>query len=123
MGAGLYSEGSKITQQDSISALTFPYVVFGSFFIITSIVILSYMLGYAMPDVLVRIFNSLATILYFISGTVNLYIWLAKRNSAVNGDSMKFLLAVSMVHYFVAFIYGIDAFISYRKAIIFEELS
>lgn len=36
---------------------------------------------------------------------------------------MKFLLAVSMVHYFVAFIYGIDAFISYRKAIIFEELS
>ncbi|KAJ8945731.1 hypothetical protein NQ314_009094 [Rhamnusium bicolor] len=120
---GIYSEGLKFLK-DSLYSMMFPNTVFSSFIIITSVIILSCMLGCAMPDVLIRIFNILGMILYFASATVTLYEGFAKEiNEELDKElafQRKLLLATSVISYFNSALYAVDVYFSIKKAITFE---
>lgn len=74
---GIYS--TKIVKllldQDILSSIIFPNVVFSSYIIILCVVIMSYILGYPMPDILVRIFNAIAVILYLVTIGISGFMW------------------------------------------------
>lgn len=117
----MYSEGVKIMWQlNNVSSICFPNVVFASFIIITSVIILSYVLGYKMPDTLIRIFNSLAVILYFIAATITIHVWWLKNHQKQYNLMEKFLLIQSILSYINSVVYGLDLFYSIRKTIKFN---
>ncbi|KAJ8956716.1 hypothetical protein NQ318_014071 [Aromia moschata] len=92
-----------------------------SYVIITGVIILSSMLGCAMRDVLIRIFNILGMILYFSAATVIFYECLARKlDEEVDAEltyQRKWLFTTSVTAYFNAVVYAVDVFFSVKKAI------
>ncbi|XP_018580354.1 uncharacterized protein LOC108918001 [Anoplophora glabripennis] len=120
---GIYTEGLKFLR-DSINSMMYPNIVFSSFIIITSVILLSCLLGCAMPDVLTRIFNILGMILYFSASTVILYEALTKKiNEELNEELVfqrKLLFVTSVFSYFNSVLYAVDVYFSIKRAITFE---
>ncbi|KAK9681335.1 hypothetical protein QE152_g38376 [Popillia japonica] len=61
--------------ESRMTSLMFPNIVFTTFLIITSVLALGYALRQNMPEVVIRIFNVIGMILYFVSASVSGYIW------------------------------------------------
>nr|CAD7412230.1 unnamed protein product [Timema poppensis] len=80
---GLYSVGILLVRHDITSQLL-PYVVFASYMIITSVIVLSYVLGQKMAELLIRVFNSLAVILFLVTGIILLVIWTEFRQKMID---------------------------------------
>ncbi|KAJ8922939.1 hypothetical protein NQ315_001484 [Exocentrus adspersus] len=120
---GVYAEGLKFLK-DSINTMMYPNIVYSSFIIITSVILLSCLLGCAMPDVLIRIFNILGMVLYFAAATVTLYESLARKTSHGAGDEVvvqrQMLFATSVMSYFNTVLYAVDVYFSIRRAVSFE---
>ncbi|KAJ8980131.1 hypothetical protein NQ317_009190 [Molorchus minor] len=119
----IYSEGL-IFLKNSINSMMFPNIVFSSFVIITSAVILSRMLGCAIPEVLIRIFSFLGLILYFAAATVILYECLNSIGEYLLDEMVfrrKLLFATSAISYFNFVVYVVDVYFSVKKAISFEN--
>lgn len=121
---GIYTEGLKFLR-DSINSMMFPNIVFSSFIIITSVILLSCLLGCAMPDVLTRIFNILGMILYFSAATVILYEALTKEIKGKLDEALMFqrklLYVTSVFSYFNFVLYAVDVYLSIKRAITFES--
>lgn len=77
------------------------------------------MLGKAMPDILIRVFNSIGTILYFISATVTITAWICKvENGVIDLElSLNLLLIQAILSYINCTLYGIDMVLSLRKSL------
>lgn len=103
---------------DSITFLCFPNVAFSTSIIITAVIIISYLLGENMPDVLIRVFIAIIIILYFISATVTITIWC---NKDVNEPHLQFakncLLIQAILSYGIALVYGLDMFFNIKRSI------
>ncbi|KDR10073.1 hypothetical protein L798_15310 [Zootermopsis nevadensis] len=71
---GSYSKGvNGVTSSTTEQML--PYFVCSAYMIITPVILISYVLGHRMPEILIRIFNTLAGILFLVAGTVALQNW------------------------------------------------
>ncbi|KDR10072.1 uncharacterized protein LOC110838271 [Zootermopsis nevadensis] len=68
---GLYSEGLNRIP-NNITTQLFPYIVCSIYLIITPVIAFSYVTGHRMPELIVRIFNTLAGILFLVAGVVAL---------------------------------------------------
>lgn len=105
---------------NSITSLMFPNVVFSAFIIITSVIMMSYVLGHNMPPVLIRIFNAIGMILYFVATCVTGQAWWSKARQVTNDEEMFYanmLLAQVVVSTVNVLIYGYDMFSSVRRAV------
>lgn len=103
---------------DSKTSLMFPNAVFSAFIIITSVIMMSYVLGHNMPPVLVRIFNAIGMVLYFVATCVTGQMWL--QNARYLTDKVFYaniLLAQSVVSSVNVVVYGYDMFASVRRAV------
>ncbi|KAJ9588525.1 hypothetical protein L9F63_018107 [Diploptera punctata] len=67
----LYCDGM-IQVKHSIESQLFPLIICLDYLIITPIILLSYLLGSRMPELLIRIFNILGGILFMVAGAVAL---------------------------------------------------
>ncbi|XP_069685008.1 protein snakeskin-like [Periplaneta americana] len=76
---GTYSEGVNAVTS-STNAQMIPYFVCSTYMIITPVILISYVLGHRMPEVLVRIFNTLGGILFLMAGIVALMDWRSYRD-------------------------------------------
>lgn len=92
--------------------------MFGSYIIITAVIIISYMLGQVMPEVLIRIFLSIGLILFFITATVTITIWGSMRVSQ-HPKSKNLLLFQALLSYLSSLLYGLDLYFNIRKAVDF----
>ncbi|XP_069685006.1 uncharacterized protein [Periplaneta americana] len=66
---GLYSEGMQLVVY-SITSQLFPYIVCSIYLVITPVILLSYCMGQKMPELMIRVFNTLAGILFLVAGVV-----------------------------------------------------
>ncbi|PSN58249.1 hypothetical protein C0J52_00179 [Blattella germanica] len=69
--SGLYSEGMHRVEY-STEAQLFPKIICLDYLIITPVILLSYLMGKRMPELLIRIFNLLGFILFFVAGAISL---------------------------------------------------
>lgn len=100
--------------------MMFPNIVFSSFIIITSVIVFSYLLKCAMPEIQARIFHILGMILYFASAAVTVYEALiieAGKDHPELLNQKRFLLATSAISYFNSIMYGVDVYYSIKKAV------
>ncbi|PNF27967.1 hypothetical protein B7P43_G16436 [Cryptotermes secundus] len=101
-----------------------PYFVCSAFMVITPVILISYVLGHRMPEILIRIFNTLAGILFLVGGAVALQNWRGfvadmkgkpedsdKRNAAV------FLLTTGVLCLVNSLFYLIDVAISVHSTL------
>ncbi|XP_063234726.1 uncharacterized protein LOC134537815 isoform X2 [Bacillus rossius redtenbacheri] len=77
--AGLYSIGVRLVEHD-ITSQQLPFVVSSTFIVVTGVVLLGYVLGQKMPEVLIRMFNLLAALLFVVSGAVVINYWVQYRD-------------------------------------------
>lgn len=101
-------------------SITFPNIVFSASIIITSVIILSHILGYVILSVTVRIFNTILLTLYFTSGCITGYVWYstARFQRDVSNLDVSLLLLIQTVLSFVNFLlYGGDVLSSIKIAI------
>lgn len=75
-----------------VSSIIFPNVVFGSYIIISCVIITSYVLGYTIPDIIVRIFNGIALILYLVMIVVSGILW-----TLINHTDEEYKIVCNMV--------------------------
>ncbi|PNF27962.1 hypothetical protein B7P43_G16435 [Cryptotermes secundus] len=68
---GLYSEGLN-SIPNNITTQLFPYIICSIYLIITPVILFSYVIGHRMPELIVRIFNTLGGILFLVAGVVAL---------------------------------------------------
>lgn len=104
----------------SRNSMMFPNIVFSSFIIITSVIVFSYLLKCAMPDIQARIFHILGTILYFSSAAVTVYEGLiieTRRERPELKTQKMFLLVTSALSYFNSIMYGVDVYYSIKRAV------
>ncbi|KAG5895936.1 hypothetical protein JTB14_016338 [Gonioctena quinquepunctata] len=119
---GLYSEGLALLQ-NTISAMMFPNIAFGSLAIIGSVIILSYMLGCPMTDVLIRIFSILGIAMYFSAATLLLYVGLTRGSKSLDervARQRTFLLITSVLSYFNFTLYVLDVYIGIQRSVGYE---
>lgn len=117
---GLYTQGVTISPE-TVTFACFPNVVFGSYIIITAVIIMSYIFEQMMPNVLVRVFLSVGMILYFISATVTTTIWFSTAFDKSSLELPKTLLLVqALFSYLNSFLYGLDLFNNIQKAVDFQ---
>ncbi|XP_067006800.2 uncharacterized protein [Anabrus simplex] len=96
---GLHSEGTgKVT---SFSYRIFPYVTAWTYMIITGIIILSYLLGQKMREVLIRIYFTLGAIMFLVTGCILVIIVSSKVEEWEMTDQDCILLTVEAVASFV----------------------
>ncbi|KAJ3645958.1 hypothetical protein Zmor_023575 [Zophobas morio] len=115
-----YTKGVTISAE-TLPYVCFPHVVFGSYIIITSVIIMSYIFGQIMPDVVTRAFLSIGMILYFISATISITVWSSKKSLTPDMDiPQALLLAQAILSYANSLLYGLDLFFNIKKAVNFE---
>lgn len=80
---------------------------------------MSYVLGHNMPTVLVRIFNAIGMILYFVASCVTGQAWYRNARHLTDTDVFyrNMLLAQIIVSSFNCFVYGYDMFTSVKRAV------
>lgn len=104
----------------SVTSMMFPNVVFGAFIIISSVIALSYALGQAMPEILVRVYNAIGMILYFVSACITGHAWFGLV-SLLEEDEYVFpgnmLLAQVFTTFVNAILYGADLAMSVKTAL------
>ncbi|GJQ81815.1 hypothetical protein Trydic_g356 [Trypoxylus dichotomus] len=105
--------------ESRMTSLMFPNIVFTSFLIITSVIALSYVLKQNMSEVVIRIFNVIGMILYFVSACVSGYIW---RKHLYGNVAEQYLLSYIMfcgqivTSLLSSALYGLDVGLSIKKA-------
>lgn len=103
---------------DSITFVCFPNVVFSISIVVTAVIIISYLLGENMPDVLIRVFIAIIIILYFISATVTITIWCNKNVHEAHLQLAKnCLLSQAILSYGIALLYGVDMFFNIKRSV------
>ncbi|KRT80335.1 hypothetical protein AMK59_8147, partial [Oryctes borbonicus] len=111
--AGLFTDGVQQNLEYSTSSVLFPNVVFSSCIINTSIIALGYVLGQVMPEVLIRAFNSIAVILFFVSAWITGFTWFAMaRFDDTDVLSARLLLAQVFTSSLNVVLYSVDIGIS-----------
>lgn len=83
-------------------------------------IVFSYLLKCAMPEIQARIFHILGMILYFASAAVTVYEGLmieTSRGVQEIVQQKRFLLATSAISYLNSVMYGVDVYYSIKKAI------
>ena len=119
MSAGLYSSGYKVMDH-SVTSMMFPNVVFGAFIIISSVIALSYALGQPMPEILVRVYNAIGMILYFVSASITGHAWFGQLRfdeEVKYSFQGRMLLAQVFTTFLNAILYGADLTISVKTAL------
>ncbi|KAK9681336.1 hypothetical protein QE152_g38377 [Popillia japonica] len=117
--AGLFTDGVQQNLEYSTSSVLFPNVVFSSCIINTSVIALGYVLGQVMPEVLIRAFNAIAVILFFVSACITAITWFAIARHVEGEDilSARLLLAQVFTSSLNVILYAIDIAISIRKSL------
>lgn len=105
-----------VQKLDSITSLMFPNVVFSSFIIITSVIVMSYVLGHAMSPVLVRIFNAIGMILYLVATCIAGQAWYQLDDNQLDRNG-NMLVAQIILSFLNTILYGYDMFCSVRQEI------
>lgn len=116
---GLYSDGIPQHVEYSLSSLLFPNVVFSTSIIITSVIALGYALGQVMPEVLIRIFNTLAVILFLSSACLTGKIWYDVSGSASGKCVLRTKLLLTQVFMSIlnVVLYSVDLGLSMKKSL------
>lgn len=121
----LYKDDSKYLVTN-VTSMMFPNVVFATFVLITSVIMLSFWINNPMPDILIRIFNILATMLYFISGCITTQWWNTNGRYGVTNsicdelpeEPQQFgqsLLAASVLSFVNVLLYAVDVGFSFHN--------
>ncbi|PSN29694.1 hypothetical protein C0J52_27411 [Blattella germanica] len=99
---GAYSEGVyQVTT--STTAQMMPYFVCSAYLIISSVILIGYVLGHSMPDLIIRIFNTLAGMLFLAAGLFALQNWRnqialeSDKTSELEDKEKVFLLATGLL--------------------------
>ncbi|XP_023023280.1 uncharacterized protein [Leptinotarsa decemlineata] len=119
---GVYSEGLLLLE-NTVRSLIYPNIVFGSLGIISSVIILSHMLGCTMKDVHIRIFNILGIGLFFSSATLLLYEGISRSSISVEKRVVRertFILITCLLSYINSMMYALDVYFSIKKAVGYE---
>lgn len=106
--------------KNSQLSMIFPNVVYGAFIIITTVTVLSFILGHLIPPIIVRIFLLIGVVLYFIAGCVTLHDWYQHaRNTEDESDvsDARMLLADSFLNMLNAVLYGCDLALSIKMSL------
>ena len=120
---GVYSNGVHAIRDLHVAtfrSIVFPNIIFGAFIIISSVIAMSYALGQLMPELLIRIFNALGMILYFVSAcvtTVGCYELSKVDLNEEKGEQWKLLFAQVGLSFANSLLYGVDMFLSFRKTL------
>ncbi|KAK7865481.1 hypothetical protein R5R35_002352 [Gryllus longicercus] len=64
----LLSDGYRLEVNQNVTAMHFPFIVFSSFTLITGVILLGYIMGMKMRELLMRIFGTMGGLLFLISG-------------------------------------------------------
>ncbi|XP_022904057.2 uncharacterized protein [Onthophagus taurus] len=109
-------------ERDYVTIKIFPNVVFGSFIIIVGVILISYLLGQVISEVIGRIFNTLALVLHFISGCITLNDWIFTVKTAKNASACNTLLAQVITTFLCTFMYSFDLFLSLKRALKYDDV-
>jgi tellurite resistance protein TehA-like permease len=101
-----------------------PYFVCSAYMIITPVILISYVLGHRMPEILIRIFNTLGGILFLVAGTVALLKWRdfrsnlqGKEDNVDKQNEAVFLLTTGVLCLVNSILYLFDVAISVHSAL------
>lgn len=100
-------------------------IVFGSSIIITNVIIISYISGYKISDLVIRMFSILSSILYLVAGGVTLSFLIIHKDittESLNEDENEvgqyyMLLSVCILNFINSVLYFVDFILNIRRII------
>lgn len=105
--------------ESRMTSLMFPNIVFTTFLIITSVIALSYALKQTMSESVIRIFNVIGMVLYFVSANVSGYIWYKYLYGRIPDEELiPYVMFCGQIitSLLNAVLYGLDVGLSVKKA-------